>query len=220
MKKEWNFTKLNHDIKVIVEEKEGREGYTITMKTAGITANVSVARHPKYGWYYIVSDPGMYKELGFPKRLNMLHGTAQEVYEFGKEIEKHQTEERNMSLDQKIAGIKAGKENIKTYHYSGSILDGNIPENEESENILRELGLCHDVEGWGVRVEEQLIWKLGNKFSYEDLMKTTAEKRAKDAERNAAKQEKKSRRRQKRKQPSPRQRGQGNRRKSPAGMRK
>jgi hypothetical protein len=93
-----------------------------------------------------------------------------------------------------LEAIMTGEKNIKLAYHDGEYLSGWAPVGE-STGIMERLGLSKYVSGWGAYIEPGTIEALGGpEFTYRQVVEVSAriaaEKAAKAAEKEAARQEK------------------------------
>ena len=98
--------------------------------------------------------------------------------------------EKEDALNQKIEKIKSGEIVIKATWYEGSPLSGYMVHDNEACQLLKKLGLAHDVSGWGTVIDWQFMEKVGDNFSYLQALEYTQPKRDKAEAAKKAKEEK------------------------------
>ena len=81
-------------------------------------------------------------------------------------IEQKEKDEIKAEKQAKIDAIKSGEIKIKVRYHDGEYLSGYTVFDEEAE-LLEELMVAKDISGWGCRVEDELVKKLGEEFTYE-----------------------------------------------------
>lgn len=76
---------------------------------------------------------------------------------------------REAKATEKEAIINSEKK-ITVYWQQGSPLSGYAPEGELASDILKDLGVAHDVSGWGTIVDAQMVKALGTEFLVSDVV--------------------------------------------------
>ena len=124
-----------------------------------------------------------------PTELTMIREKKDEIIA---ELE-HQRAEREAIEAQKkadreeeIRAIKAGEKTITVKWTDGEYLQAYEVFGIAAE-LLEELGIAKYIEGWGMRVEQDLIKALGEEFTYQQAVEFTQPKRDKEAEKEAQK---------------------------------
>ncbi len=84
-------------------------------------------------------------------------------------IEQKEKDEIKAEKQAKIEAIKSGEIKIKVRYHDGEYLSGYTVFDEEAE-LLEELMVAKDISGWGCRVEDELVKKLGEEFTYEQAV--------------------------------------------------
>ena len=84
-------------------------------------------------------------------------------------IEQKEKDEIKAEKQAKIDAIKSGEIKIKVRYHDGEYLSGYTVFDEEAE-LLEELMVAKDISGWGCRVEDELVKKLGEEFTYEQAV--------------------------------------------------
>lgn len=84
-------------------------------------------------------------------------------------IEQKEKDEIKAEKQAKIEAIKSGEIKIKVRYHDGEYLSGYTVFDEEAE-LLEELMVAKDISGWGYRVEDELVKKLGEEFTYEQAV--------------------------------------------------
>ena len=122
-----------------------------------------------------------------PTELTMIREKKDEIIA---ELE-HQRAEREAIEAQKkadreeeIRAIKAGEKTITVKWTDGEYLQAYEVFGIAAE-LLEELGIAKYIEGWGMRVEQDLIKALGEEFTYQQVVEFTQPKRDKEAQKKA-----------------------------------
>lgn len=124
-----------------------------------------------------------------PTELTMIREKKDEIIA---ELE-HQRAEREAIESQKkadreeeIRAIKAGEKTITVKWTDGEYLQAYEVFGIAAE-LLEELGIAKYIEGWGMRVEQDLIKALGEEFTYQQVVEFTQPKRDQEATKEAQK---------------------------------
>jgi len=124
-----------------------------------------------------------------PTELTMIREKKDEIIA---ELE-HQRAEREAIEAQKkadreeeIRAIKAGEKTITVKWTDGEYLQAYEVFGIAAE-LLEELGIAKYIEGWGMRVEQDLIKALGEEFTYQQVVEFTQPKRDQEATKEAQK---------------------------------
>jgi hypothetical protein len=124
-----------------------------------------------------------------PTELTMIREKKDEIIA---ELE-HQRAEREAIEAQKkadreeeIRAIKAGEKTITVKWTDGEYLQAYEVFGIAAE-LLEELGIAKYIEGWGMRVEQDLIKALGEEFTYQQVVEFTQPKRDQEAIKEAQK---------------------------------
>ena len=81
-------------------------------------------------------------------------------------IEQKEKDEIKAEKQAKIEAVKSGETKIEVKYEDGEYMGGYIVFGEAAD-LLEELKVAKYVRGWGCRVEDELVKKLGEKFTYE-----------------------------------------------------
>lgn len=124
-----------------------------------------------------------------PTELTMIREKKDEIIA---ELE-HQRAEREAVAAQKKANreaekeaIRTGEKTIKAVWVDGEYLQAYQVSGIAAE-LLEELGIAKYIEGWGMRVEQDLIKALGEEFTYQQVVEFTQPKRDQEATKEAQK---------------------------------
>jgi len=99
-------------------------------------------------------------------------------------------EEREAAEKLRTENLLSGKEIIEAKYQEGSILDGWTNYDTEICNLLEKNGIAHEVGGWGTKIDDEFIKKVGKKFTYLQVLEYTQPKRDKAEAAKKAKKEK------------------------------
>lgn len=124
-----------------------------------------------------------------PTELTMIREKKDEIIA---ELE-HQRAEREAIEAQKkadreeeIRAIKAGEKTITVKWTDGEYLQAYQVSGIAAE-LLEELGIAKYIDGWGVRVEQDLVKALGEEFTYQQVVDFTQPKRDREVEKEVQK---------------------------------
>ena len=68
---------------------------------------------------------------------------------------------------EELDNLMTGKTTIKATYHDGEYLSGWKVYNEKAADLLVELGLAHEVSGWGTSVNDDVVEVLGEEFTYQ-----------------------------------------------------
>lgn len=157
------------------------EDYSCEVKTDNI-------RDPqgKRVWVYEVTDKNMISLFSQdkPKTLYLSDLSAKEIFY---EIIDRKDKEKKMKEEAEINAIKSGETKIKVGYRDGEYLSGYSVRGLAAK-LLIELKVAHEVSGWGIIVDDELVKELGEEFTYEQA-KEFASPKLEEVEQQKAKEE-------------------------------
>lgn len=104
-----------------------------------------------------------------------------------RKVEKEAIEaQKKADRKEEIRAIKAGEKTITVKWTDGEYLQAYEVFGIAAE-LLEELGIAKYIEGWGMRVEQDLIKALGEEFTYQQVVEFTQPKRDQEATKEAQK---------------------------------
>ncbi len=143
-------------------------------------------KHPKAGWCWRITGSEFTKKItGNKKDLYIVHPSAEEARNWKKDKEQREREDA-------LEALRSGKSPIQVKFWDGEILSGYMAFGLAAE-LLQKLGLAREIQGWGTKVNDDLVNALGTEFTYQQavefaqpMLEEKARKRAeKKAERQA-----------------------------------
>lgn len=89
-----------------------------------------------------------------------------EHYEYIKSKIEEAEKQKELAEQKEWEELLNGNKKIKVYYHDGEYLSAYIVFGKEAK-LLEKLGLARYIEGWGTKVEEELVEALGEEFTYE-----------------------------------------------------
>lgn len=171
------------------------DGINVTIETKGIKCRAELKYSNKLGWYYAVRDNNFVKAVfgkGLPRKYGhagITHESAAEVVKIIEQRKKEAQEEANRKREEEKQRIINGEQKIKVHFHDGEYLSGWRVFDIEAE-LLEELGVARYVSGWGTRVEDGLVERFGEEFTYQQALeyaepKIKAKKEKEEAKKRA-----------------------------------
>jgi hypothetical protein len=94
--------------------------------------------------------------------------------------------QKKADREEEIRAIKAGEKTITVKWTDGEYLQAYQVSGIAAE-LLEELGIAKYIDGWGVRVEQDLVKALGEEFTYQQVVDFTQPKRDREVEKEVQK---------------------------------
>lgn len=110
-----------------------------------------------------------------------------EHYEYLKSKIEEAEKQKELAEQKEWDELLNGNKKIKVYYHDGEYLSAYIVFGKEAK-LLEKLGLARYIEGWGTKVEEEVIEALGEKFTYEQA-RNFAQQKTKEQEAKRKEQE-------------------------------
>lgn len=105
-----------------------------------------------------------------------------ELKKMERKLEQEYYAEKERKDTEELDNIVSGKTLIKVTYHDGEYLSGWKIYNDKAADLLIELGLAHEVSGWGTSVNDDAVEALSEEFTYqqaEEYAKPALEERAK-----------------------------------------
>mgnify|MGYP000906729385 FL=1 len=90
-----------------------------------------------------------------------------ELKELESQLKQEYYTEKERKDKEEMDSLMSGKTLIKVVYHDGEYLSGWKIYNEKAADILIELGLAHEVSGWGTSVNDDVVEALGEEFTYQ-----------------------------------------------------
>ena len=169
--------KLSKNVRGTEIEFEFDDEGNVSFKAGEITGEASPYNRKNVGWGFGLFSYKLAKKFGgHNPNMFVKHEQAQKFFEearkqrneFLKEKKAHERQVKQMIMEDTIK--------IRVRFYEGSPLSGYMPSGiiggvgEIASEILIELGVAKNVEGWGTLVDDDVVEKLGKEFFYSELL--------------------------------------------------